>query len=290
MGAPPSLAQVRDLLAGGTALRRRALLGGAATAVALLAFTGGSLLPSQPRETKPAAAGRTAPAQRAAGAPAALPPPEPRALAEAGKPEEEIPLDLGGGPAETEGGGGLRLIAWLSGVALKLGVVLALAYACLAILRRFVPGAAAAVPGADMGIRRTIALGPGRSVHLLEVEGHRILIGSTPHQLSLLADLTDPAMPRDEGEGALDAAPGAKGGFEEQLELLARRAEGAPERALASPAAAPAPRVTDPDTYTDAELREEVRRRLFAVNRSAAGLQKLSEGRQKGERETWPGR
>jgi flagellar biogenesis protein FliO len=36
------------------------------------------------------------------------------------------------------------------------------------------------------------ALGPRRSIHLLQVDGHRLLVGSTDTKISLLRDLGSP--------------------------------------------------------------------------------------------------
>jgi flagellar biogenesis protein FliO len=265
----------------------------------VLVCIGGAFPPSGGRGPQPAPPAASAQAMHAGSGVAQQRLP---ASSPAGRSEEEIPLDLTEASTTPEKGGALRLFGWLFGVALKLGVVLALAYVCLSLLRRFVPGGTANAPSADVGIRRTIVLGAGRTIHLLEVEGHHLLIGSTPQQISLLADLTGSVPPEEEVEGVLDARGGDAESFGAQLGALLEKpeeSESAVERtpvatAERTPAAAadatPESRVAGPETYTDEELREEVRRRLFTLNRSAAGLQRLGERAREGEQERWPGR
>ncbi|HOJ21728.1 MAG TPA: flagellar biosynthetic protein FliO [Armatimonadota bacterium] len=287
---PAAWTQMRDLLAANPALRKRVMIGAAAMGILVLAYIGGAFRPSDGRGQQAASPAANVQAAQQGSSPVQgrLP-----ASPLTGRPEDEIPLDLTEASASPEKGGGLRLVGWLFGVALKLGVVLALAYVCLSLLKRFMPGAAATDSDADVGIRRTIVLGAGRTIHLLDVEGHRLLIGCTPQQISLLADLTGAVAPEEEVEGELDTSGQGAESFRAQLGALLEKQEAsqpAPERKpVAAPEATPEVRVPGPETYTDEELREEVRRRLFTLNRSAAGLQRLAERAREGEQERWPG-
>lgn len=78
-------------------------------------------------------------------------------------------------------------------VAFKLIAVLALAYGSLYLLKRFgAGGAATARTGGTPGMRvvSSLALAPNRSVHVLKVPGGKTLVvGATPHQVNLIADL-----------------------------------------------------------------------------------------------------
>ncbi len=81
----------------------------------------------------------------------------------------------------------LKTIAALAGI---LGVIFALAY----LVRRFNLAGTRAESGSEgwrvLGIR---ALGPKKHVYLLEVGTHILLIGSSDHTLSTLAEISDPA-------------------------------------------------------------------------------------------------
>jgi len=78
-------------------------------------------------------------------------------------------------------------------IAFKLIAVLALAYGSLYLLKRFsVGGSAAAKSGSTPGMRvvSSLALAPNRSVHVLKVPGGKtLLVGATPNQVNLIADL-----------------------------------------------------------------------------------------------------
>jgi flagellar biogenesis protein FliO len=79
-------------------------------------------------------------------------------------------------------------------VGFKLVAVLALAYASLTLLKRVgIGGASAARTGGTiqgMRVVSTLALAPNRSVHVLKVPGGRtLLVGATPNQVNLIADL-----------------------------------------------------------------------------------------------------
>ena len=79
-------------------------------------------------------------------------------------------------------------------IAFKLIAVLALAYGCLLLLKRAgFGGASAARTGSGTPVMRVVsslALAPNRSVHVLKVPGGKtLLVGATPNQVNLIADL-----------------------------------------------------------------------------------------------------
>jgi flagellar biogenesis protein FliO len=80
-------------------------------------------------------------------------------------------------------------------IGFKLIAVLALAYGSLLLLKRAgFGGAAAARTGGTPGIRvvSSLSLAPNRSVHVLKVPGGKtLLVGATPNQVNLIADLGD---------------------------------------------------------------------------------------------------
>ena len=45
--------------------------------------------------------------------------------------------------------------------------------------------------GRDINVRETIHLGPNKTVHLIEVGEKTFLVGSTPENISMLADVTE---------------------------------------------------------------------------------------------------
>jgi flagellar biosynthetic protein FliO len=89
-------------------------------------------------------------------------------------------------------------------IAFKLIAVLALAYASLLLLKRVGVGGAsvARTGGQGMRVLSSLTLAPNRSVHVLKVPGGKtLLVGATPNQVNLIADLGD--LPEDEvGENA----------------------------------------------------------------------------------------
>jgi flagellar biosynthetic protein FliO len=80
-------------------------------------------------------------------------------------------------------------------IGMKLIAVLALAYATLLLLKRTGLGGAATFnktgsSGTAMRVVASLMLAPNRSVHLLKVPGGKtLLVGSTPNQVNLIADL-----------------------------------------------------------------------------------------------------
>ena len=89
-------------------------------------------------------------------------------------------------------------------IAFKLIAVLALAYGSLYLLKRFgVGGNAAAKSGGMAGMRvvSSLALAPNRSVHVLKVPGGKtLLVGATPNQVNLIADLGELASDEESPE------------------------------------------------------------------------------------------
>jgi flagellar biosynthetic protein FliO len=89
-------------------------------------------------------------------------------------------------------------------IAFKLIAVLALAYGSLFLLKRVgIGGTAAARNGATPGMRvvSSLALAPNRSVHVLKVPGGKtLLVGATPNQVNLIADLGE--LPEEEATDA----------------------------------------------------------------------------------------
>jgi flagellar biogenesis protein FliO len=94
-------------------------------------------------------------------------------------------------------------------IGLKLIAVLALAYGSLVLLKRTGMGGAAVVKAggktAGMQVVSSLTLAPNRTVHLLRVPGGKtVLVGATPNQVNLIADL---------GEIAEDLESDAAGSF-----------------------------------------------------------------------------
>jgi flagellar biogenesis protein FliO len=80
-------------------------------------------------------------------------------------------------------------------IGFKLIAVLALAYGSMLLLKRVgVGGASASTAGSASGMRvlSSLTLAPNRSVHVLKVPGGKtLLVGATPNQVNLIADLGD---------------------------------------------------------------------------------------------------
>jgi flagellar biosynthetic protein FliO len=95
-------------------------------------------------------------------------------------------------------------------IGFKLIAVLALAYGSMLLLKRIGFGGVAAVGngggGPGMRVVSSLALAPNRSVHVLKVPGGKtLLVGATPNQVNLIADL---------GELAEDDSPEATSFFD----------------------------------------------------------------------------
>lgn len=96
------------------------------------------------------------------------------------------------------------LIVTLGSFLFKLAVVLGLAYASIYALKRFT-GLRNTVGSGRRRIRviENASLGTNRSVHLIEVGAKKLLVGSTPNQISLLAELG--AMETEHRESTLES-------------------------------------------------------------------------------------
>ena len=94
----------------------------------------------------------------------------------------------------------------------KLALVVVLAYVVLALLRRY---SLVGLPGQRRGelqIQAAITLAPNRAVYLVRAGERRLVLGVTPHQITLLAELPPQAHPPAGTEAfaaALRAAHGA---------------------------------------------------------------------------------
>lgn len=100
-------------------------------------------------------------------------------------------------------------------VLLKTALVLAVLYAVLWAIRRFMGRGVVAPRGTSILVIHSAHLGPGRSVHLIGVGDKMLLVGATSQQVSLLAEL-DVA-----GEVAPPDAPVEAASFERYLHRAA---------------------------------------------------------------------
>ncbi|MFN8635367.1 MAG: flagellar biosynthetic protein FliO [Chloroflexota bacterium] len=75
----------------------------------------------------------------------------------------------------------------------KLGAVLALAYASMAALKRYTAGSASQ-RGSLLEVLDSTTLGPNRSVYVVRAGGKRLVLGVTQQQITPLAEL-DPEDP-----------------------------------------------------------------------------------------------
>ena len=137
-------------------------------------------------------------------------------------PEASTPLHAEKSPAAktapAQGGFAWQLINTL----LKLALVLMLAYFALLMLKKYQQGGArsplrglAKLGGAQRAIHvlETASIGQGRTLHLLMVGGHVLLVGAAGQQISLLGDMTDDAEVQAMMHGAPLATPAMSQGF-----------------------------------------------------------------------------
>lgn len=100
--------------------------------------------------------------------------------------------------------------AWLTlvDVIAKLALVIGLLYGTLLALRWLQRrrGGRTEADGATIHVLETVGLTPGRSLHLVAVGEKTLLIGATDHQLSVLTEIPDVAVPLREEDTAFDAA------------------------------------------------------------------------------------
>jgi len=93
----------------------------------------------------------------------------------------------------------------LLSLAWKLGLVIALAYGLLWLMKRGMH-VRRLNPGERMQLVETIGLGNNRSLHLLRVGSRSLLIGATGQELRMLADVTDAVAGQAQPEWSDDEA------------------------------------------------------------------------------------
>jgi len=74
----------------------------------------------------------------------------------------------------------------MGAVVLIIGLGVGLVY----VSKRFLPKVGSA-PGRRIQITETVPLGARKALHLVEVEGRKVLIGSTAERITMLADVSD---------------------------------------------------------------------------------------------------
>ncbi len=92
---------------------------------------------------------------------------------------------------------------------LKLGLVLGLVYIAMHGLRWLQKNKSnnLSAGGATINVLETTGLAPGRSLHLVVIGEKTLLLGATDHQISVLAELADAAIPLpEENTAAFEAA------------------------------------------------------------------------------------
>lgn len=70
------------------------------------------------------------------------------------------------------------------------GLVIVLSVAALYVSKKVLPKITN-MPGKRIKVVETAHLGPRRAVHLIEVDNHRMLVGSTNERITKLADITE---------------------------------------------------------------------------------------------------
>lgn len=95
-----------------------------------------------------------------------------------------LPVD---GPSSSAGTP-LDTLALLSGVFLKLVIVVGLIYLCVAVLQRWRGGLAGRVDR-RMAVIETTRLSPHQAIHLVRVDDQVLLIGATDQAVTLLAEV-----------------------------------------------------------------------------------------------------
>jgi flagellar biosynthetic protein FliO len=73
---------------------------------------------------------------------------------------------------------------------LSILVVIALGGGLMYVMKRVMPKVANTA-GKEIHVRETTHLGPHKTLHLVEIGNHKLLIGSTNDHITTLADLTD---------------------------------------------------------------------------------------------------
>lgn len=115
-------------------------------------------------------------------------------------------------------GSTLSLLGQILELVLIFAVVVALAYFSARFMQRRALGAAS---GRYLKTVEIIALGTSARLALVQIEGRRLLLGVTDHQISLLAELEE-----GEQEGPDLEPENGEGPFLERLRALLERARG----------------------------------------------------------------
>jgi flagellar biosynthetic protein FliO len=102
--------------------------------------------------------------------------------------EPNSPFDLPPGPNAGE-----LFLKMMGAVVLIVALGVGLVY----VSKRFLPKMGAA-PGRRIQITETVPLGTRKALHLVEVGGRKVLIGSTAERITMLADVSDGFLEGDE--------------------------------------------------------------------------------------------
>jgi flagellar biosynthetic protein FliO len=78
-------------------------------------------------------------------------------------------------------------------------LIIALGVGLVYVSKRFLPKMGA-VPGRQIQITETVPLGARKALHLVEVGGRKVLIGSTAERITMLADVSNGFLEGDEVE------------------------------------------------------------------------------------------
>jgi len=162
----------------------------------------------------------------------AVPTPQPTATTAAAAPDKPFLADYNPEPETLLGSASEQdnRSGWEIGtdVILKLVVVLGLVYVALHGLRWLQRNKSKTFAGgATINVLETAGLAPGRSLHLVVVGEKTLLLGATDHQISVLAELSDAAVPVPDEDPA--PQPAAKISFDQTLARQVRAQQPPPE-------------------------------------------------------------
>lgn len=82
----------------------------------------------------------------------------------------------------------------------RVALVFALLFAVVFALRRWGGAGATKSPQGRLRIVESLAVGPQRHLHIVEVAGRRYLVGATPQSITFLTELESGATPAPKGE------------------------------------------------------------------------------------------
>jgi len=159
----------------------------------------------------------------------------------------------------------------------QLAFVVGVIYAAAWVVRRTRYGAALAPGGSRLRVVDTLRLGADRSLHVVEVEGRLLLIGSAPHTMSLITELDSLPSPGYDTFGAMSdgaARPreGESDGGEDFFDHLVHAERGFDIADLSEEAVQSS--IADPDS----------RRRPDPLARAMDVLETIERRRQQGQR------